>query len=127
MATATTTTLTDLEPFPAFIDPTPPQTSLLLPFLTTLNSPLNRPRLSLSLPTELTHSLRLRYYQYSVTFGLYMLTPAEEATVNALVLVMIALLGYGLHVGLEPFIVHAFCRMIYYVTGSFGRVEELCT
>ncbi|CZT09120.1 uncharacterized protein RAG0_13976 [Rhynchosporium agropyri] len=38
--------------------------------------------------------LQLWYYQYEVTFGLYMLEPIEKALLNTLVLSSLALLSY---------------------------------
>jgi hypothetical protein len=39
--------------------------------------------------------LRRKYYQYEVTWGLYVLTPGEKVVINSLVLSMLALVLYG--------------------------------
>ena len=39
--------------------------------------------------------LARKYYQYEVTWGLYVLTPAEKLIINSLVLFMISLILYG--------------------------------
>lgn len=41
------------------------------------------------------HQLRLRHYQYEVTFGLYMLTRAEKALLNGLVVLVLGMMVYG--------------------------------
>jgi hypothetical protein len=39
--------------------------------------------------------LARKYYQYEVTWGLYVLTPAEKTLINGLVLFMVSLVLYG--------------------------------
>lgn len=79
------------------------------------------------MPTKLSNYLRLRYYQYEVTFGLYVMTPGEKAVLNSIILGIMAALLYALFWGFEPFVVRTVCRMVYYITGSLTSVGELCT
>lgn len=37
-----------------------------------------------------------RYYQYEVTWGLYVLTRGEKIIINSLVLIMLSLIAYGI-------------------------------
>jgi len=124
-----------LEPFPLFIDSAPPNSAnyfsspmamAAIQILSTSSSSYSRkPRISM--PSKLSSYLRLRYYQYEVTFGLYMLTPTEKLVFNAVVLGVFAAFSYALFWGFEPFIVNLLCRFIYYLTGSFSTAPELCS
>lgn len=40
--------------------------------------------------------LERRYYQYEVTWGLYVLTCGEKIIINSLVLIMLSLIAYGI-------------------------------
>lgn len=79
------------------------------------------------MPTKLSNYLRLRYYQYEVTFGLYVMTPGEKAALNSIILAIMAALLYALYWGLEPFVVQTACRLVYYITGSLTSVSGFCT
>ena len=111
-----------LEPFPVYTESSlvPPQDHNLLPFLMEDQS-----RLSNMAWWRLRNKLQLRYYQYEVTLGLYMLTPAEKVATNAVVLVILALLAWSLYTGLYAFIVHALGRATYYITGFVDEVTEM--
>lgn len=121
-----------LEPFPLFIDSAPPADEHY--FSNMMNSPLmfsstalplsDKPQIALS--NRVSNYLRLRYYQYEVTFGLYVMTATEKFVLNTIILAIFGALFYALFVGLEPFVVRMFCRMLYYITGSFSGAEELC-
>ena len=79
-----------------------------------------------SLSRRISNTLRLRYYQYEVTFGLYMMDAAEKLVLNVLFLVILAVLAWGVCIGLAPFIVHTFCRLLYYATGSLQTCGRSC-
>ena len=120
------------EPFPTYIDAPPNPHTLPTRFQPLLAmQPLSR---KTSVPSHRKHSLservsntiRLRYYQYEVTFGLYMMTPTEKLVLNAIFLSIMALIGWGLYMGLNTFVVHSFCRWLYYMTGSLEARKELC-
>jgi len=83
-------------------------------------------RRHLSLTTRLIDYLRLRYYQYEVTFGLYMMTPVEKVILNTIFLIILGGLMYGLWFGLKGFLVNLLCRSVYYITGSVESAMGLC-
>ena len=120
-----------LEPFPLFIDSAPPDTASFLSRMrvTDLYIPSSHdsqlPQKSgVAVTTRLSKNIRLRYYQYEVTLGLYMLTPTERIVLNMTVLGLFAAVTYGLIWGLEPFLIRTLCQFAYYATGSFSRVVE---
>jgi len=121
-----------LEPFPLFIDSAPPESANYFSskmgslHLLTHTSPSQLHKPGISMPTKLTNYLRLRYYQYEVTFGLYVMTSAEKLVLNTIVLAIFGALLYALYWGLEPFVAHSLCRLIYYITGSYPIAEERC-
>lgn len=51
--------------------------------------------------------LRLLYYQYEVTFTLYMLTPGEKIILNTIVICFLSLVGYGVFLMLPQFVFRA--------------------
>ncbi|KPI38429.1 uncharacterized protein AB675_12122 [Cyphellophora attinorum] len=85
---------------------------------------LRRPRISL--PDKVTHQLRLKYYQYEVTFGLYMLEPWERVVLNMIVLLLAILIGLALWHGLGRWLVGSVCRLVFYLTGSSRPVGVIC-
>jgi hypothetical protein len=103
-----------LEPFPLFIDMAPADaanyfsSSSISRSLRSLSpSPKsrskamnnkNRPRVSISRKVE--NYIKLRYFQYEVTLGLYMLEPVEKCVLNTIVVLVLGSLvvavGWGL-------------------------------
>lgn len=79
------------------------------------------------MPAKVSNYLRLRYYQYEVTFGLYIMNPAEKFIFNTIILVVFAALLTGLYWEFQPFIVHTWCRVTYYATGSCSSATGLCS
>ena len=122
-----------LEPFPMFIDAAPAESanyfaSSKMSTSLQMLSPLpvsRRPRISVS--AKVSNYLHLRYYQYEVTFGLYMLTPSEKLVLNTIILAIFSFLFYALCWGLEPFVVQSICRLVYYITGSFNSAPGACS
>lgn len=122
-----------LEPFPLFVDSaSPSQPNYFSSKIGALNllssgssstSALRR-RVSTS---NVSNYVRLRYYQYEVTFGLYMLTSGEKVVLNTIVFGILAALSYGLFFGLQPFLVGLICRIAWYMTGTHEGLEEVCT
>lgn len=89
----------------------------------------SKPRFTLprlSMPDKLSNELRLRYYQYEVTFGLYMLNSNEKLLLNAIVLTLFSLISFGLFWGLQPFIVNVVCRLVFYISGSLAPAGTVC-
>ncbi|KIW34008.1 uncharacterized protein PV07_00810 [Cladophialophora immunda] len=128
-----------LEPFPLFIDSAPPNSAnyfsspmamAAIQLLATTSSSSSHDSLRkplVSMPVKLSNYIRLRYYQYEVTFGLYVMTPAEKLVFNSAILVAFVALLYALFWGFQPFIVNTLCRLIYYITGSFSSAPQLCS
>ena len=127
-----------LEPFPLFVDSARPSSpnyfasskmgaiALLEPASSASSS--FRARIAVpAVPAKVTNYLHLRYYQYEVTFGLYMLTMREKLVLNTIILGILAALIYGICFGLQPFVVRIVCRFVWYLTGTFRGVEEICT
>ena len=122
-----------VEPFPLFIESSPPefanyfsQIDSSMQTLSRLSDPRRRkPRVSVS--AKLSNYVRLRYYQYEVTFGLYMLNSIEKLALNTIMLVVASSVLYGLYWGLESFIIRTVCSMIYHITGTFEARSDLCT
>jgi hypothetical protein len=84
-----------------------------------------KPRISV--PVKLSNYLRLRYYQYEVTFGVYVMTPTEKLVFNTIVLTIFTALFYALFWGFQPFVVNTICRLIYYLTGSYSAAPQICS
>lgn len=135
MSATATMTATALEPFPLFIDSAPADAANYfsnigskmssLHILSSSPSPrIARPRLSM--PEKWSNQLRLHYYQYEVTFGLYMLTPREKVILNSIVLALFGAMIYAFCWGIQPYLINTICRMVYYITGSFASAGDLC-
>lgn len=89
------------------------------------SSHVRKPRVSV--PAKLSNYLRLRYYQYEVTFGLYIMTAGEKLLFNTVIVTAFVALLYALFWGFQPFITNAFCRVLYYITGSLSSAPQLCS
>ncbi|KEF53045.1 uncharacterized protein A1O9_10953 [Exophiala aquamarina CBS 119918] len=132
-----------LEPFPLFIDSAPPNSAnyfsspiamaavqLVAAASTSSSSSLSytdilKPRIVI--PARLFNYVRLRYYQYEVTFGVYMMTPTEKVVFNSVILFILMALLYAISWGLRAFLINSLCRLIYYLVGSHSNVPQLCT
>ena len=68
----------------------------------------------------------MRYYQYEVTFGLYMMTLTEKIILNTILFTIFAGILYGFYIGLERFVVDTVCNLVYYITGSITSASVLC-
>ncbi|KAL6244120.1 hypothetical protein RBB50_008990 [Rhinocladiella similis] len=125
-----------LEPFPLFIDSAPPNSAnyfsspmamaAIQLLSTSTSTSFHEGKRRISVPAKVSNYLRLRYYQYEVTFGLYVMTPTEKLVFNTIVLAAFAFLVYALLWGFEPFVVNSLCRVVYYLTGSYSNAPELC-
>lgn len=123
---------TVLEPFPAFIDSKPTMSSFLRSKMSYLqlmspSSTVSQLTGKISMPSKVTNYVRLRYYQYEVTFGLYVMTPNEKLVLNTILLGIIAALTWAVVFGLEPFLVRSLCRLVYYITGTLEGTDNVCT
>lgn len=79
------------------------------------------------IPTKLSNYVRLRYYQYEVTFGVYMMTPIEKMVFNSIILFVLMALLYAMSWGLRAFVINSLCRLIYYLVGTHSSLPEFCT
>jgi hypothetical protein len=118
-----------LEPFPLFIDSSPlPSPKILMNMngfqLYTPPAQSRRPRISI--PAKLSNYLQVRYYQYEVTFGLYMMTPTEKIILNTILFTILAGILYAFYIGLERFVIDTVCKLVYYITGSITSAPVLC-
>jgi len=118
-----------LEPFPLFIDSPPlPSPKILMNMngfqLYTPPAQSRRPRISI--PAKLSNYLQVRYYQYEVTFGLYVMTPTEKIILNTILFTILAGILYAFYIGLERFVVDTVCKLVYYITGSITSAPVLC-
>jgi len=117
-----------LEPFPLFIDSTPPEyanyfsnISSKMESLNILSSDSSAPRMfkrRISMPSKLSKELQMRYYQYEVTFGLYMLTGIEKMVLNMIVASLFAAGFFALY--------QVVCRLAWIAIGSFEPAGMLC-
>ncbi|CAG7976808.1 unnamed protein product [Penicillium nalgiovense] len=71
--------------------------------------------------------MRLKIYQYEVTFSLYMLTPIEKFIFNTLLLGLIAMIAMGTYIYLPDHLRAIYGRLYYYWAGerlfSSGRLS----
>lgn len=79
------------------------------------------------IPTKLSKYFRLRYYQYEVTFGVYMMTLREKMVFNTIMLSIFAAVLYAMSWGLQAFFINNLCRLIWHLTGSVSTAPELYT
>lgn len=124
-----------LEPFPTFVDSHGPFSPSLfassqanpLNFLTVAKaSAASDLRSRIVIPSKVSNYFRLRYYQYEVTFGLYVMTPIEKLVLNTIVLTVFTALFCGALFGLQPLLVRSLCRLAWYVTGTLEGIEHIC-
>lgn len=122
-----------LEPFPRFVDSNGPSnpyyfsSNMTIFHMLNTTSPSSSSGLSLRLPPRISNYFRLKYYQYEVTYGLYVMSFEEKAIINTFVLCVLAALMYGIFFGLQPFVLRSLCRFVWYTNGSLDGVEDICT
>ncbi|KAE8150681.1 hypothetical protein BDV25DRAFT_129365 [Aspergillus avenaceus] len=61
--------------------------------------------------------VRLEYYRYEVTFGLYVMTPAEKLVANSFVMVVLSLLFWALLLYFPALLYQKLTRMVWLLTG----------
>lgn len=69
--------------------------------------------------------VRLEFYRYEVTFGLYVMTPSEKFVANTFVLVVISLLLWALLLYVPQLLYQKLGRLVWLLTGHSG--DELGT
>lgn len=129
-----------VEPFPLFIDSAPPNSAnyfsspmamaaVQLLALSSSSDPsytgTRIPRVVL--PVKLSKYIQQRYYQYEVTFGLYMMSPVEKRVFNGIIFALLVALVYALSWGLQGLLIDGLCKLIYHLTGSLSTAPGACT
>ncbi|PYH98480.1 hypothetical protein BO71DRAFT_49921 [Aspergillus ellipticus CBS 707.79] len=61
--------------------------------------------------------ISLEYYRYEVTFGLYVMTPAEKLVANAFVIIVLSLLFWALLVYFPALLYQKISRVVWLLTG----------
>ncbi|KAJ6092242.1 hypothetical protein N7467_004211 [Penicillium canescens] len=62
--------------------------------------------------------VRLKIYQYEVTFAIYMLTPIEKLIFNTLLLTLITMITAGIYIYLPDHLRAIYGRLYYYWAGE---------
>lgn len=66
--------------------------------------------------------VKLAYYRYELTYGLYILNPREKAVLNTLVIVFLALFVAAIFIYLPPAVMRATKRLSFYAWGELPAV-----
>lgn len=66
--------------------------------------------------------LRLGYYRYEVTFGLYVMTPSEKCVANSFVVVVLSLLLWALLLYFPSLLFNKLIRVEWLLTGHTSEV-----
>jgi hypothetical protein len=64
--------------------------------------------------------VRLEYYRYEVTFGLYVMTPSDKCVVNTFVVVVLTLLLWALLLYFPSLLYQKLSRLVWLLTGHSG-------
>lgn len=64
--------------------------------------------------------VRLEYYRYEVTFGLYVMTPLEKLAANTFVMVVMSLLCWALLLYFPSLLYQKLSRLVWLLTGQSG-------
>lgn len=65
--------------------------------------------------------VRLEYYRYEVTFGLYVMTPSEKLVANTFVAVVLSLLLWALLLYFPSLLYHKLSRLVWLLTGHSSQ------
>lgn len=65
--------------------------------------------------------VRLEYYRYEVTFGLYVMTPSEKLVANTFVIVVLSLLLWALLLYFPQLLYQKLTRLVWLLTGHSGE------
>lgn len=64
--------------------------------------------------------VRLEYYRYEVTFGIYVMTPSEKLVANTFVIVVLTLLLWALLLYFPQLLYQKLTRLVWLLTGNIG-------
>lgn len=70
---------------------------------------------------RLVDRVRLVYYRYEVTFGLYVMTPGEKLVANTFVFVVLSLLFWALLLYFPALLYQKLSRLVWLLTGHSGE------
>jgi hypothetical protein len=125
------------EPFPLFIDAAPAGAANYFSDISSYMSSLQRiqqpasswfpvsaSRAAVVPMDKLSDAVLLRYYQYEVTLGLYMLNPREKVIMNAIVLALVTAVSFAVYWAMQPFAVGLVCMLVALVTGGDAAVVD---
>lgn len=65
--------------------------------------------------------VRLEYYRYEVTFGIYVMTPGEKLVANSFIVVVLSLLLWALLLYFPSLLYHKLSRLVWLLTGREMR------
>ncbi|CBF78593.1 predicted protein [Aspergillus nidulans FGSC A4] len=65
--------------------------------------------------------IRLGYYRYEVTYGLYVMTPGEKIVANTFVVVFLGLLIWAMFFYFPGLLFQKFSRLVWLLTGQSGE------
>ncbi|PWY72349.1 hypothetical protein BO70DRAFT_116783 [Aspergillus heteromorphus CBS 117.55] len=68
--------------------------------------------------TSMVRWIRLKIYQYEVTFAVYMLTPTEKFIFNSLILTLLSMIATGIYVYLPNHLRVIYSHLYYYWVGE---------
>ncbi|KAJ5600404.1 hypothetical protein N7450_001471 [Penicillium hetheringtonii] len=68
--------------------------------------------------TSLIRWIRLKIYQYEVTFAIYMLTPTEKFIFNSLLLTLVTMIAAGIYIYLPDHLRSIYGHLYYYAVGE---------
>ncbi|GLI80920.1 hypothetical protein PoHVEF18_009286 [Penicillium ochrochloron] len=68
--------------------------------------------------TNFVRWVRLKIYQYEVTFAIYMLTPTEKFIFNSLLLTLITMIATGIYIYLPDHLRSIYGHLYYYWAGE---------
>ena len=72
-----------------------------------------------------TDRVRLEYYRYEVTFGLYVMTPGEKLVTNSFVIVVFSLLFWALLLYFPPLLYQKLSRLVWLLTGHDSEMGQV--
>lgn len=70
------------------------------------------------------HFLKLEYYRYEVTLGLYVMTPTEKIVANTFVVTSLLLICWALLLYFPSLIYRKFIHVVWILTGHAGENKD---
>ncbi|KAL4797906.1 hypothetical protein BDV19DRAFT_39284 [Aspergillus venezuelensis] len=106
---------------PAAVDELINKYSSTMATATSNSSPYSTAKTRRNVFQRATDRVRLEYYRYEVTFGLYVMTPGEKLVANTFVLVVLSLLLWALLVYFPALLYQKLSRLVWLLTGQSGE------